>query len=349
MIPLNWCFILLIKRYLMRRKYVYDFFDTGYLYLDIRSGEAHQKGHIPGSISVPLGYELKGMGRKTGKTGNAGRRLLAEAAATWASGIMTGKVPDQPLIIYNTDGGIAAEFARDAIAGTIGAFILRGGYRNYRRNVRRLFGHQFPFVVLAGKTGTGKTLLLQKMHNNDIQVLNLEKLAGTAGSAFGRIGIGEPQPSQEQFENLLAHVLMRFNTGQPIFAEEETRPLGQCYLPAPLADQLAAAPRIILQLPKAERIRNLVNAYAGIDDPGLIRAVHSITPRLGEALAGKLIKLVQQKAYEEVAGHLLDYYDHAAGYSTCQRDHDRVIKADSMDELFEKTMRTATDLKGFTK
>jgi tRNA 2-selenouridine synthase len=333
----------------MRRKYIYDCFDTGYLYLDIRSGEAHQKGHIPGSISVPLGYELKGIGRKTGKTGNAGRRLLAEAAATWASGIMTGKVPDQPLIIYNTDGGIAAEFARDAISGTFSAFILRGGYRKYRRNVRRLFGHQFPFIVLAGKTGTGKTLLLQKMHHHGKQVLNLEALAGTAGSAFGRIGIGEPQPSQEQFENLLAHSLMSFNPGQPIFVEEETRPLGQCYLPAPLADQLSAAPRIILHLPKAERVRNLVKAYAGIDDPALIRAIHSVSPRLGEKLAGRLIELVHQKAYEEVAGQLLSYYDHAAGYNTPRPGHTRIIKADNLDALFNEVMNMSTALKGSRK
>ena len=51
---------------------------------------------------------------------------------------------------------------------------MQGGYKNYRQYVLRKLNNPFPpVIVLHGKTGVGKTLLLQKLPYH----IDLEDLA----------------------------------------------------------------------------------------------------------------------------------------------------------------------------
>src|SRR5205807_1638386 len=85
-------------------------------------------------------------------------------------------------------------------------YTLTGGYKAYRTWVLKQFEKSFPFVILGGFTGSGKTIVLDNLEKAGEQVINLEGLASHKGSAFGALG-EKPQPSQEMFENLLANDL----------------------------------------------------------------------------------------------------------------------------------------------
>src|SRR3546814_19245081 len=82
---------------------------------------------------------------------------------------------------------------------------LEGGYKAYRRHVlERLetMPRQFPYMVLLGHTGTGKTRLLQALPPAGAQPLDLEQLACHRATLLGAWH-GCPQPSQKDFVSAL--------------------------------------------------------------------------------------------------------------------------------------------------
>lgn len=317
------------------QKYIFRIEDPGFLCLDLRSAEEYQRGHIPGSLSVPFPVSHTVTKPSNPRKSIAGRAGMADAAKILALEANL-QHPGQRFIIICRDGSFVSAFAHDVLKERHEVYILKGGYRQYRRQVRGILAGDFRYVVLAGKTGTGKTELLQRLGAKGEQVLDLERIAVARGSAFGRIGIVLPQPSQEQFENRIAAVLKAFDPGQLVFVEEETQPIGKCHLPPELSARLAKSPRIILQLPFNVRVNNLIETYAGLDDDELIRGILSLSSRLGEEVAAILEEKVRLKQYAAVAERLLEYYDQAAGYAIKPRESDINIDAPDEETLLEK-------------
>ena len=83
--------------------------------------------------------------------------------------------------------------------------LLEGGYKGYRRVVLdkiKSLPEQLNLIIIAGRTGSGKTELLQTLQQNQQQILNLEELAAHRGSLLGKIP-GQLQPGQRLFESRL--------------------------------------------------------------------------------------------------------------------------------------------------
>ena len=107
-------------------------------------------------------------------------------------------------------------------------------------------------------------------------------------------------------------------------------------MPQNLTACFAASPKVIIQIPKTERVQNLVRAYARVDDEQLISGILQLSPRIGKETAGDLAQKVRQKRYQEVAEQLMDYYDCATGYQVTIAEKDRVINAPDQDALFKE-------------
>ena len=107
---------------------------------------------------------------------------------------------------------------------------LKGGYKIYRRWVLDSFSKKLNIVVIGGKTGTGKTRLLSLLEKYKYQTIDLEGFACHRGSTFGGLGMKE-QPSNEQFENLIAEKLNSFKCSNNIFVEAESANIGKCKIP----------------------------------------------------------------------------------------------------------------------
>jgi len=90
-------------------------------------------------------------------------------------------------------------------------------------------------IVIAGRTGSGKSLILERLSVLGAQVLDLEKLARHRGSVLGHLP-NNPQPSQKHFESMLWDTLRSFDPGRPVFIESESRKVGQCQVPAELIE-----------------------------------------------------------------------------------------------------------------
>ena len=112
--------------------------------------------------------------------------------------------------------------------------VLEGGYREYRRAVTadlQQLPLRFGYRVVCGKTGSGKSRLLQALADARAQVLDLEALAEHRGSVLGLVP-GRPQPSQKQFESRVWDTLRRLDPGRVVWVESESRKVGELRVPA---------------------------------------------------------------------------------------------------------------------
>lgn len=114
-----------------------------------------------------------------------------------------------------------------------------------------------PLVLLAGRTGCGKTQVLQNLP----ATLDLEGLANHRGSSFG--GQIQPQPAQIAFENALAVSWIKLSCDKPkgVMLEDESGHIGSVMLPRSLREKMASAPVVILETPFEQRVENIFNEY----------------------------------------------------------------------------------------
>lgn len=138
--------------------------------------------------------------------------------------------------------------------------LITGGYKAMRRfliDALEQLTQELEFVVLSGRTGTGKTRVLKNLSN----YIDLEGLARHRGSSFGRML--SPQPSQIDFENSLAIALLKAKHAQPgpVYIEDESRLIGRCALPLSFKNRMAASPIVVLEASLDERIDVVLQDY----------------------------------------------------------------------------------------
>jgi len=151
---------------------------------------------------------------------------------------------------------------------------LTGGYKAWRAVVReqlQTLPRGFEFHVLCGRTGSGKTRLLQALRAHGAQVLDLEALACHRGSILGGLP-GVAQPSQKRFDSLLWRALRQFDAAAPVFVESESRKIGALRVPESLIDHMRSRGCCLrVQLDDNARVQLLLRDYAHLrDDPAAL-------------------------------------------------------------------------------
>jgi tRNA 2-selenouridine synthase len=185
---------------------------------------------------------------------------------------------------------------------------LTGGYKSYRRHVLESFKHPYPFNILGGYTGSGKTETLHDLREMKQVVIDLEDLAKHKGSAFGNIGM-PAQPGQEMFENLLFEELSAKKDAAPIWLEDESQRIGHVNLPNDIWNTMRNSPVFFLDIPFEERLKHLVEEYGSLDREKMIDAIMRIKERLGGLEAKKAIEYLNENNAIESFRILLKYYD----------------------------------------
>ena len=143
--------------------------------------------------------------------------------------------------------------------------LLQGGYKAFRMAVREeleALPQRLDFIVVGGRTGSGKSRLLTSLHRAGAQVLDLEALARHRGSVLGALPDME-QPSQKHFESLVWQALRSFDPSRPVFVESESRKIGQLQVPQALILRMRAQGRLVLvDMPLPSRVALLLEDYA---------------------------------------------------------------------------------------
>lgn len=315
---------------MFKEQTISDFLSGGYPIIDVRAPKEFQAGHIPGAMNIPLfddteraviGTAYKREGRQSAIrkglaiTGPKMEQFLEKAYAA---------SPGQKLAIHCWRGGM-----RSRSMATLFDFagfdtrVLKGGYKAYRAAVHAQFATPLKLIILGGRTGSGKTKILQALPEQGEQIIDLEKMAHHKGSAFGDLG-EEPQPSTEMFENLLFTELQKMDTGKRIWVEDESHMIGTVFIAEPFWQQMRIAPVVFCDVPVEERIRFLMENYGHYDAAGLIHAVHKITKRLGGQHAKAAIEAFEQGDLETATRTVLVYYDKTYAYGISQRLQERI-------------------------
>lgn len=237
--------------------------------MDVRAPVEFSKGSFPGAINAPLMndeerhrvgicYKEKGQDEAI----RLGHQLVsgdikAQRIEAWRR--FTADHPDGYLFCFR--GGLRSRLSQEWIreAG-LDYPLVTGGYKAMRRfliDSLEALVESSEFVILSGRTGTGKTRVLQQLPNP----VDLEGLANHRGSSFGRQVT--PQPSQIDFENRLAVAMLKahHHVGGPVYLEDESRMVGRCALPESLRERMTEAPLMVLDQPMEERTRIIREDY----------------------------------------------------------------------------------------
>lgn len=246
-----------------------DQFDT---VIDARSPAEYAEDHLPNAESWPVlddderkavGTEYKQVSAFDAK--KHGAAMVARRIAEHLEAHVQHRPRDWQPLIYCWRGGKRSGALAWFLA-QIGfrVSLIEGGYKAFREQVRADLATlplRLDYVVIAGRTGSGKTRLLQALAAEGAQVLDLEDLAQHRGSVLG--GLPDvPQPTQKAFDTRLWQALRGFDAARPVFVESESRKIGQLHVPEILIERMRAQGRcVVLELPDAARLDLLFDEY----------------------------------------------------------------------------------------
>ncbi len=309
--------------------------------IDVRSPMEYGKGHISGAISIPIFND-----EERGQIGKLYKEKGKEPAIFKGLEIIGPKLKDltkqafhisseKRAVIHCWRGGMrSASFA--AFLNALGheTYTLIGGYKAFRNWVLEQFLKPYPFKILGGFTGSGKTKILDFISKLGANVIDLEKLASHLGSVFGTLGTFI-QPSQEQFENELALTLFKLDNQEAIWIEDESRTLGKIGIPSGIWDQMRIAKVYKLDFPVQRRIANIEMEYGQMQVDFILDCIQKISKRLGgmeTKIAMEAVKEGQRKIAIEL---LLNYYDRTYSNGQSTRDPKSIMLLPFQDESIE--------------
>ncbi|MFT7003141.1 MAG: tRNA 2-selenouridine synthase [Sulfurimonas sp.] len=237
--------------------------------IDVRAPIEFEKGSFPNAVNLPLindkerheiGICYKKHGNK--KAIELGHQLVSgavkqERIKAWSDFIKANS--EAKLFCFR--GGQRSKISQEWLSES-GDDITRfkGGYKAFRTYLITEIEEsctKFKPIILGGRTGSGKTILLNTLEN----AIDLEGLSNHRGSSFGRKIT--PQPTQINFENAMAYSLIqKLDKGfKDLVFEDEGNRVGSVFIPKPFADYLSKAPLIILETPTLQRVDITFDEY----------------------------------------------------------------------------------------
>ncbi len=335
--------------------------------IDVRAPVEYERGSLPNSINLPLMNN-----EERHDVGLCYKQKGSEAAITLGHHLVNGTLKEERIkdwisclqkfpgaYIYCARGGLRSEIVQRWLYENKGLKVkrIKGGYKMFRRYLlEQMEPSQLTSqpIILGGRTGAGKTILLKQLENS----IDLEKLAHHRGSSFG--GHLDPQPNQANFENALAHALVvhKGASYSTMILESEGTNVGRCFLPTDLVNYFNTCPYVLLEVSLAERVETTYTEYVlraqgaclvkfGADQ-GLdkwLEIIHSgvkgISNRLGSQ-RGNEIRALQVKAHQKQlqsgsAGEhkvwierlLSDYYDPMYDYQVKKKGRFIIFRGDT--------------------
>jgi tRNA 2-selenouridine synthase len=239
--------------------------------IDVRSPAEFALDHLPGALNWPVldDEERRIVGtlyvqvspHEARKVGGA---MVARNVARHLDAFVRDKPKQWKPLVYCWRGGQRSG-SMAWFLGQIGfrTAQLAGGYKAFRAIVRdelEQLPQQFDLRVLCGRTGSGKTRLLQALADEGAQVLDLEALACHRGSVLGALP-DRPQPSQKGFDTALWAALQALNPARPVFVESESAKIGNLRVPDALLTRMRDAVCLALEMPDEARVQLLLEEY----------------------------------------------------------------------------------------
>ena len=295
-------------------------FDT---LIDARSPSEFAEDRLPGAINLPVldDEERRVVGTLYKQdSALAARKVGAAMAARRIADHLEAQVADRPRdwqpLVYCWRGGQRS--------GSLAWFLsqigfrtaqLEGGYKAFRALVLeqlQTLPQGLRFIVLAGRTGSGKTRLLQHLAAAGEPVLDLEALACHRGSILGALP-GQPQPSQKHFDTAVWQALRGLDRARPIYVESESARIGKLRVPEPLLQCMRDHGQVVqVVMPDAGRTELLLQDYAFFADdvPGFCRLLDGLVALRGRERVQSWQAMARAGQWGALFGRLMaEHYD----------------------------------------
>ena len=312
--------------------------------IDLRAPIEFIKGAFPSSVNIPIlnNNQRAQVGTKYKNQGNDAAERLGfnllknernKKVHLWKKFI--NKNPTAYL--YCMRGGKRSQIAKSWLSDDgINVPIIEGGYKALRNTAIGILNSvkedKKKWVILAGRTGTGKTDILRSLKS----AIDLENLAMHKGSAFG--GLFQEQPTAINFENNLASEYIKHN-GNILFLEDESQRIGKLIIPDIWYRKMKESKIIVIDLTLEERIINITKEY--VYDPlenGLSKK------NLNELLQSSLFKIRKRLGlmrYNEISTKIQNIL-----IDLCEISHEEWIKellVNYYDPMYDYQLETKKD------
>ena len=239
-------------------------------FIDLRSPCEFIESSIPGAVNVPIfsneeRVEVGTIYRQSGE--KAARWKAMELVSPKIPAILTSikQFSDLGLkpVIYCWRGGMRSK-STSFFANLAGLNIYRlvDGYRGYRKYILEKSSTLLPNTsfVLHGKTGVGKTEILQYLKSQELPVLDLEKAANHKGSIFGSFGMGLPN-SQKMFDSYLYQQILAIQGSGYCILEAESSRIGKVSIPLNVLDSIKNGVHILIKRSISDRVDRIYQEY----------------------------------------------------------------------------------------
>lgn len=329
-------------------------------FIDVRSESEYEIDTIPGAINVPIlnnserehvGYIYTQVDKDEAK--KIGLKYASAKLVEFYEKAKNIEKNNKHVALFCYRGGMRSNSVANVL-DTMGIdlFLVRGGYKSYRKYVLEelvKYEGKYKFIVLHGYTGAGKTKILKMLEKLGKSVLDLESLARNAGSVFGNIAFEGESNSQKKFESLLLNNLE--NTKDVyVFTESESKRVGKAVLPEFLFNDMENGYHVLIETTLEKRVENIVDDYVSstscTKDMEIKEAINKLRKKIGGDKANTLIEELNNKNYSVIARELMiSYYDPLYKYSIEKLDkYDKIVKYTDIEHVVKELIEYVNTL-----
>ncbi len=324
----------------------------GVIFIDVRTPKEFEEDHIPNAVNIPLFSN-----EEHAEIGTLYKQMTPTEAKRKGVEFISKSLPEifekmstlsesnrgMELAVYCARGGMRSS-TFGSLFSNLGMPIAKvdGGYKSYRAFVRSTLPkvlEEVDFVTLFGKTGCGKTIILNEMEKQGIDVLDLEGYANHRGSLLGHIGLSK-QYGQKRFESMILHKIIN-RKEDILYTEGESKRIGKIVMENYLYDKLQQSKKIEITSPIETRVKTIKSIYINenFNDKDMYTALEKMKTYMSNKVYENFINLLDQQNYEKLIEELMiNYYDNV--YKSNQENIVATVEyKGSLDETIQEILK----------
>ncbi|WP_163468858.1 tRNA 2-selenouridine(34) synthase MnmH [Fusobacterium sp. IOR10] len=317
-----------------------------YVLIDARSPKEFLEQGIPGAVNIPALLD-----DERAEVGTAYVKQSKEKAKEIGIQRISKRLPEifkninelskkyDRLIFYCSRGGMRSG-SLEVLFNTLGfkTMKLQGGYKSYRQyileNIHEINKNK-EYIVLHGRTGEGKTKILEKLEEKGYSVLNLEKMADHKGSFFG--GVCETrEQSQKRFDGEIFNRLIKDTKGY-FLVESESKRIGNIYINENIYSSIVNGKHLFVSTSMKNRVEIIMEDYADAKISELEECLLKVARYISKERYEKYHSLLIEGKLAELSEILMEkYYDPLYDVGINKYTYDVNINYEDVDEAVEE-------------
>lgn len=225
---------------------------------------------------------------------------------------------------------------------------IEGGYKGYRDFIKSNLAKTnegFKYIVVHGKTGVGKTKILNRMAELGASVMDLEKMAAHKGSFFGALGEQLPQ-NQKRLDGEVFEFLRTCKT-KYIVVESESKRIGNIYVPEPVYKAMTEGHHVFIDTSLEKRLDILMEDYTHVPEKEIEDCIMKVARYVSKEKTANYLELLKAGKLKELAQILIEqYYDPLYEVSIVKHEYEFSYTYDDIDECAKKLIEFVNKLEG---